>query len=409
MMSQLMPVADVAPSSLPATVIFQKILRRSAQFWLVLAGLILFSFLVTLLAPSFLGSKKLTNQEQELRSVAWMIQGGASAIVGALFVLFGMTTLRGVVRGLVPYGVVLVLLAIGATIVQVLTIFLNVPLLSKNVDIFPVLVSVIVSGLVIALSLVLFMTGLVALRQNKAYKQWRTIRTNSKVLKNPILKPDTRSLEPSGRAKPSQETERDPAQLVKKTPFPKALRFSYGVWILIGVLMMISAVVNIGLTSSNLANQRQPTDDAMAAFAAACIQGLLSLAIGVVFIYVGQSTRTGKAKDVLGNGVGSVIFGVIQMVYFILLMPQALRLLSNDVHVGLGIASIVVASLSAIFGSLLFLAGMIALAQRQRYKAWRVSTGRSKKMRKPAGTSATPLPRQVDVSTPKKSSTGKKS
>ena len=381
-----MPNDDSEPSG---SVRFPKLLRWSAKFWIVVSVLILLSFVFTLFAPMiFDRTRKPSVREQELRNTALMIQTVTSVVFGALFLVIGITTLRGIVRGMLPYSIVIILLSVVSIVAQCLTISLNVPILSKPAVSFPALVNCIVAGIVIVFSLFVLLTGIVALCQNKAYKLWRKARIIKTVQEPSTSSPDIEAaaVEPSSTLP------------VKKTPFPKALKFSSGVWMVTGVLTLIVAVVSVGFVSSKVLEQRQPTDDVLAAFFGACVQGVFSLVIGIVFIHVGQSTRTGKTKDVLGNGVGSVIFGVIHLASFVLLMPEAMRLLSNKLHTGLAVASLVAASLNALFGIFLVFAGMIALAQRQRYQAWRVSTGRAKVKAKAAN------PRDVRPS--RKPSTG---
>jgi hypothetical protein len=370
-----MPLADVPPSS---TVQYPKLVRLAAKFWIAISALIVLTLVFKLLEPMVLErGKKPSYDEQVIRELAVKIQAGTTFVFGAMFLFFGITTLRGVVRGMLPYGVIVIVLAVLSIISQSLTIFANVQLLSKPSDSLSATVRSVFGGLEIVISMMIALSGILVIRQNTPYKLWWTAR---------FVKPTAKRKTQAATDEPDTTQEPDPIDLpqaeVKQLPFPKPLKFSCAAWITIGFVNMLVAVVGVGLAASRMMEQRAPTDDVTAAFVVSCVQLLIALAIGGVFIHVGQSTRKGKAKDVQGNGIGSAIFGVYHLVSFALLMPEGLRLLSLGKQTGLAIGSIVGASVSAVFGIVLFFAGMIALAQRKRYKAWRVSTGRIKKKSK---------------------------
>jgi uncharacterized membrane protein HdeD (DUF308 family) len=92
-------------------------------------------------------------------------------------------------------------------------------------------------------------------------------------------------------------------------------------------------------------------------FSGLCTAVIFGL-IGGAFIFVGVQTILGTARDTLGNGIGSIIFGVL------------------NGGAGLGyiltreyFASVV----SFLCGAGLLASGVLALVGRSQYKAWRRS------------------------------------
>jgi hypothetical protein len=93
-------------------------------------------------------------------------------------------------------------------------------------------------------------------------------------------------------------------------------------------------------------------------------QNIAGLVISVAFLIVGIQTITGKAKDTLGNGIGSIVIGLLNgafLVYVTSALPGAL------------------AGVALLFGAPVVLGliagGILALAGRARYKEWRIQRG----------------------------------
>jgi len=94
--------------------------------------------------------------------------------------------------------------------------------------------------------------------------------------------------------------------------------------------------------------------------------------VGIAFLVCGHQTVTGKAKDTLGNGVGSMILGSLQMLGAAAIAVGGALGGQNGGPQGpprelmLGIAVMVGA-----LGGTLIVAGILALAGRSAYRDWR--------------------------------------
>jgi hypothetical protein len=84
--------------------------------------------------------------------------------------------------------------------------------------------------------------------------------------------------------------------------------------------------------------------------------GLLLGLFGAVFVHVGVQSVRGTARDTLGNGIGSIIFGL-------------LNLGSGTLQAGAG--QVIQAGVGFLVGAGLIAAGVLALVGRSDYKAWR--------------------------------------
>jgi hypothetical protein len=89
---------------------------------------------------------------------------------------------------------------------------------------------------------------------------------------------------------------------------------------------------------------------------------LIVLVVASIFAYIGSQTVRGRAKDTLGNGIGSIAFGLFGL-------QDAIRKFS-----ALTADGDFAGALGSFFGSLILLvAGAIALIGRTGYKQWRAS------------------------------------
>ena len=84
---------------------------------------------------------------------------------------------------------------------------------------------------------------------------------------------------------------------------------------------------------------------------------LIPCGFATAFIFVGVQTIRRKARDTIGNGIGSIALGLL---YF---APMLKR---SDSDLGVGAAQGL-----AFLAAPLVVAGILALAGRSRYKAWR--------------------------------------
>jgi Na+/phosphate symporter len=94
---------------------------------------------------------------------------------------------------------------------------------------------------------------------------------------------------------------------------------------------------------------------------------LLLLVGASIFAYVGSQTVRGKAKDTLGNGIGSIAFGLLGLTDAI----QKLSALTADGDQARAFGNMLA-------GLILLVAGVIALIGRSSYKRWRASLDQKK-------------------------------
>src|SRR5262249_9234566 len=96
-------------------------------------------------------------------------------------------------------------------------------------------------------------------------------------------------------------------------PYPSVVRSAGVIWVVFGGLILLNALVNLGLTvGAQRANQGQA--------GAGVVPFVVGILFGAVFIHVGVQSIRGTAKDTLGNGIGSIIFGVLNGGWGLLLL-----------------------------------------------------------------------------------------
>jgi hypothetical protein len=86
------------------------------------------------------------------------------------------------------------------------------------------------------------------------------------------------------------------------------------------------------------------------------VAALFSALIAGVFLFVGIQTLRGTARDTLGNGIGSIIFGCLS------LLSCAVRIATGDLLRGV---------VSLIWACMFLTAGILALVGRAEYRDWR--------------------------------------
>jgi len=157
-------------------------------------------------------------------------------------------------------------------------------------------------------------------------------------------------------------------------PFPGIVKAAGIIWICVGALSIINMMATFAMIGGNGAGGNAAGANAGAGNAegpnpaAPCCAGL----VGIAFLVCGHQTVTGKAKDTLGNGVGSMILGSLQMLAAAAIGFGGVLAGQNPGQPGirrelmLGIAVMVGA-----LGGTLVLAGILALAGRSAYREWR--------------------------------------
>jgi hypothetical protein len=141
--------------------------------------------------------------------------------------------------------------------------------------------------------------------------------------------------------------------------YPRAVHIAGVIWIIFGSLILLNAAINLLLTVGMAAG-----DGAQAAGGGSPVW--IGVLVGAVFIHVGVQSTRGTAKDTLGNGIGSLIFGLLNGGFGAFLIVGAIA--------AGGIAGLIAAifgGISLLGGIGLLVAGVLALVGREEYKAWR--------------------------------------
>ncbi len=153
-----------------------------------------------------------------------------------------------------------------------------------------------------------------------------------------------------------RETERDFEREYNDGPveYPKPVSVAGVLWIVFGAITLLNVAVGLLLVAAVAGGFGE-----LGARGTGMVCGaVLSALFGAVFIHVGVQSVRGTARDTLGNGIGSIIFGLLQLAVGVLKMIQA------DAIVG---------SIGLLSGVGLLVAGVLALVGRDKYKAWRRS------------------------------------
>src|SRR5436305_8370949 len=89
---------------------------------------------------------------------------------------------------------------------------------------------------------------------------------------------------------------------VDEPDYPSSVRLAGVIWICFGSLILLGAASNLLLLSGNRGGDAAGQTGGMV--------GVVFVAFfGAVFLHVGVQSTRGTAKDTLGNGVSSIIFG----------------------------------------------------------------------------------------------------
>jgi hypothetical protein len=144
-------------------------------------------------------------------------------------------------------------------------------------------------------------------------------------------------------------------------------------WIVFGCLILISGAINLVMQMTVLAAPGKVANPGVAAASGTCGVVIIVL-FGAAFLFVGVQSIRGTASDTLGNGIGSIIFGVLNLSCG----GSALVGLSGGMVRG-GPAAIVVgigAAINVLGGLALLTAGVLALIGRSQYLAWKRGAAR---------------------------------
>jgi len=144
------------------------------------------------------------------------------------------------------------------------------------------------------------------------------------------------------------------------------------IWIVVGCLILLNLAAGLLINFAVAANVNG--DAAASAIGGGICPALFIGLFGAVFLHVGTQSIRGTARDTLGNGIGSIVFALLEFGFAAMLGATAIYLNANqNAQIGpaLMVAAFVGMVVSAIVGLMLFAAGVLALAGRGQYKLWR--------------------------------------
>jgi hypothetical protein len=137
-------------------------------------------------------------------------------------------------------------------------------------------------------------------------------------------------------------------------PYPAVVKAAGVMWIVFGCMGLLNMAAMLLLTFVLAANMKGANAGA-AAGGGACVSVLVGL-FGAAFLYVGVQSVRGTAAGTMGNGIGSLVFGLLNV------GGTAVMALAGN---------IVGAAINGVGGVLLLTAGVLALAGGSQYKLWR--------------------------------------
>ena len=195
-----------------------------------------------------------------------------------------------------------------------------------------------------------------------------------------VVLPDSREIARSGidrtrKPAPLESVQVEPPALdlvedveppsVKHRPFPGVVKFAGVVWILFGCAVLTVSFLGLALIVLLMIADLNRSD-LIAYFMGALCQVTLWLFFGGVFLFVGIQSARGRATDTLGNGIGSILIGFLSGAWGAYHLNQFITgevqyMVRQLLFFGIGLSGFMA----------LFFAGLMALAGRKRYKAWR--------------------------------------
>jgi hypothetical protein len=140
---------------------------------------------------------------------------------------------------------------------------------------------------------------------------------------------------------------------------PTSVRSAGIIWIVFGALLLLNVLLLVLITLA--------AGGDVGAVICGGAGGILVGLFGAAFIFVGVQTVRGTAADTLGNGIGSIIFGLLNFSCGLGSLPVAI----NPPTAGAGVAFGIQAGIGFLSGAGLLIAGILALVGRGGYKTWR--------------------------------------
>lgn len=159
----------------------------------------------------------------------------------------------------------------------------------------------------------------------------------------------------------------DEVPVRRAASFPMIVKIAGGIWIAFGGLILLNAIIALVMKFGGT-----PAAGGDGVPGANICGSVLPILFGAVFIMVGFQTIQGKARDTLGNGIGSIIFGMLcGGVGAMAMLGGAILSGEGGAKAELGPLAMIVGAINTISGAGLLIAGVLALVGRSGYKEWR--------------------------------------
>ena len=163
------------------------------------------------------------------------------------------------------------------------------------------------------------------------------------------------------------EDDEDYDRRPKKRRYPTVMRIAAIAWIVFGCLVLLTGLLNLVVELVGLATAGGGAPEATGrAVGGACVM-IFALLFGGGFVFVGVQTILGWANDTLGNGIGSILLGLLCLSCG----GSGLVTVASGVGgqpVAVGVIS---AAINLLSGLGLIAAGVLALVGRSDYVAWK--------------------------------------
>jgi hypothetical protein len=180
------------------------------------------------------------------------------------------------------------------------------------------------------------------------------------------------------RPRDEEEDEDDEDAVPARQTMPGIVKAAGIIWMVYGTIGTLNTVLSFVLAAGQNANgQNGPGANPGSPFC--------GLAIAFAFAYCGFQTVTGKAKDTLGNSIGSLLLGGLQLLVGIVLIVLSGGGIADKLQIDKDMAGII-GALVCLMGIMLVSAGVMGLIGRQAYKDWyrrnRQGSGRRRSRRR---------------------------
>jgi hypothetical protein len=162
--------------------------------------------------------------------------------------------------------------------------------------------------------------------------------------------------------------------------YPLTVRLAAIAWIAFGCLMLLVSMTTcllrlemIGAAGEAARQAGAPARGAGPEAVGGVCGSIIQVVFAVAFIGVGIHTALGKARDTLGNAIGSIVFGLLGLGCGGLMIVGGVAM-GGAVPIALAIAG----GVNVLTGLGLIAVGIMAVVGRGRYLAWRRSLPRNR-------------------------------